>query len=227
MVKRSKARDSYGSLPPLRPSKESGSYPVGVVCDPSSVDVAPISDDGAECMRWAALRQSVLEHARRVTEHPDDVEAMCDLALAHLALGVWQLAEQACDRALCRRPDHLRAHLVRAAARRQGERYVGALSDCRRALRLDPRCAPAHAELGRIHLALDELAEAYAALDLAVTLDAGDADLYAIRAEIRQASGDLGGAVEDLSIARAMRPSDATIQDAYAAARRLLSARRP
>jgi tetratricopeptide (TPR) repeat protein len=222
MVKRSKARDSYGELPPLRNAPKSGSYPIGVISDPSAVEIAPVSDDGGECLLWAARRQVVLTLVRHVAEHPDDLEALCDLGLAQLALGAWNLAEEACDRALTRRPDHLRAHLIRAAARRTGERYVGALRDCQRAVRIDPRCAAAHAELGRVHLALDEPQDAIAALDLAVALDSTDADLYAVRAEVREALGDLAGAVEDLSIARAMRPADATLVEALRLARRRL-----
>ncbi|HEX8208751.1 MAG TPA: tetratricopeptide repeat protein [Longimicrobium sp.] len=96
-------------------------------------------------------------------------------------------------------------HNLAWAHLRQGQ-YAAAEPEYRRVIRLAPRRANAHAELGSVLLYLNRLDESEQELDEAVRLDASDPWTHLVRARVKKAVGDLGAAAESYRKAAALDP---------------------
>ena len=90
---------------------------------------------------------------------------------AEFAVGEYEEALAAYDRAIELDPDHAVAHLNRGPALARLERYKEALAACDRAIELDPSHAGAHTNRGVVLARLERYKEALSAFDRAIELD--------------------------------------------------------
>jgi hypothetical protein len=95
-----------------------------------------------------------------------------------------------------------------AEALRRVERFADALALAKRAVELDPGCAPAWACLGLVHVSSKEDGAGFEAARRALELDDKNMLAWCVRGEARLALGQLDEAIVDLDRALALPPGE-------------------
>ena len=149
--------------------------------------------------------------ARRLIEsslivHPQDADALSNLAWALFHLGLHDKAVARCDQAIALAPDHARAWFTRGLALHQLGRTEDAVAAYDRALQLRPDLAEALNHRGRsLHL-LERYEEALQSYDKALALLPGFADAHNNRGSALTLLGRHEEALESFQQALRLQP---------------------
>ncbi len=142
------------------------------------------------------------------------VEIEQEFAAAHAALADALLALDRAAEAIAeyRRAFEIDAELVQARANFAVALWrTGSFAEADRELSMIERqnaaTADTHTLHAEVYLKLNRPTDAARSFDLAITADSRHVDALAGRARIRQAAGDLTGAIADLTMANSIRPS--------------------
>ncbi|MGA9524573.1 MAG: tetratricopeptide repeat protein [Myxococcaceae bacterium] len=142
----------------------------------AEADLGHITGEAAERAEVFALRARVLNALKRhdeaesvlralVARHPNDPDAIAQLAETKLLQGRAAEAEPLIEKALALRPGFARALYVRARALEAQNDLHGATQAHRQALKADPSFAPALSRIWRIQAQSGEKTEAMATLE--------------------------------------------------------------
>jgi tetratricopeptide (TPR) repeat protein len=131
-------------------------------------------------------------------------EAYYNRAELRLAAGELERAKADLDHVLELDPDYLDAYVNRAGILEMLGEHEAARRDVEAGLVRDPGNAHLHGVLGQLETAAGRFTEARAALDAALSADPNLASAWANRAMLRYETGDVSGAVEDLTQAIAL-----------------------
>ena len=156
-----------------------------------------------------------LNHA--VDLAPDFAPAYQNRGNAWFARGSYGQALADYDKTIELDPNSASPYVNRAAVRRDLGFAEGALADYHKAISLRPNHAAAYSGRGQLYLRQKEYARATADFDNAVRLKP-TADNYMLRAQAREAAGDLEAALRDYQHAAQLEPKNVAPLNAMAAA---------
>ncbi len=126
--------------------------------------------------QWSDEKTLLVAAAKTV---PDSAQVQLLLGNVHLREGNWPAAQRAYRRALGIYPQYGAAAVHLAAAYRESGQYADALAALQKAAPLDARLqAERFAELGRVHLAQNDLSAAAADYESALARDDSDARVH-------------------------------------------------
>lgn len=171
-------------------------------------------------MEQGRIDEAVVHIRKSIELNPQNPAMHANLGFVLYERGNLDEARKELDTALRLAPGDARSWLNRASIRLSQGDAAGAESDFSRAAALDPSNARAWSGKGMACFSLEDLACARAAFDRAIALDEREVSAWFFRAQVRRASGDAPGALEDLHRAAAAAPAGSDSARAVDALRR-------
>jgi TolB-like protein len=159
--------------------------------DPDSYEQYLRAKAAARSRKFKELEESTAVFEQTVTRNPEFAPAWAQLSMMYTLIPTYNPANRTGNPAMKN---------ITEAYRQKAE------SAARRAILLDPALSEGHLALGLAQFLRGRYVEADATLSKALVMDAGNADIYRIYANVHDAVGDLKGALKARQQAVALEP---------------------
>lgn len=146
---------------------------------------------------------------RELAKNPDNLTILRGRAFHRLGALKYEDRDKEMQRVIDLDPKNPLLHVERAFSRLYDDPEAS-ITDCERALALDPKCVAAYAGRAELRDWLGKSNEALADWNRAIELSPKNAELYELRGTTREESGDSAGALSDFNQSIALNPKSDT-----------------